>query len=227
MKANAYFLFIGFIISLGACQTQDHKNNSEPVFADFYIRYLEEEGKLRAEASFFSGDSLKNAKPKTFNAVFFQGGAMELRDLKSKGKKYRSERSLKFNSPFNFNWKNEDGTPSSFDLKMEPINDISIEGNLSQQKTAILNWKGSPLSDKESLVVVLTDSKNQTTIINKKGPLTDNRIEIKPEDLTKLSSGVIKVYLVKKNSEKIQKESTFVESAIEFYSKTFETELQD
>ncbi|MCB0680399.1 MAG: hypothetical protein KDC32_05555, partial [Saprospiraceae bacterium] len=52
------------------------------IFGDLYMRFLQETGQIKAEASFFEGDSLSSAQPKELTGgVSFLGSGMESRRI--------------------------------------------------------------------------------------------------------------------------------------------------
>ena len=231
MKSAFLFFSFCFILFLPACKNSDNgstaKISSSTLFAEYYIRYLEEEGQLRAQVSYLEGDSLANAKSAKLNSVFFQGGAMEKRKLGVKGLRYRAERVMKYTPPFNFTYNPENGEASQHNLTMAPIIDFTLVGQLSRSGQTTLQWEGPPLKEQEAMVLIFTDQKNQTAAIDIKGPSEENQVIIKGKDIQKLSPGEIKFYLVKKKKTEEQDNSTVNSSTIEFYTKTAIAKLKD
>ena len=57
---------------------------STKLFADFFVRYLQDVAEMKAQASFNEGDSLTTASPKTIQGgVAFQGSGMEMRSVQN------------------------------------------------------------------------------------------------------------------------------------------------
>jgi len=230
MKSISIFSSVCLVLLL-ACNNSPvesaSKASTSTLFAEYYIRYLEEEGQLRAQVSYLEGDSLSNAQPIALSSVFFQGGAMEMRKLNAKSIRYRSERVMPYTPPFNFTYNLKEGAAAQHDLIMDPILDFSLEGDLRHSGQTVLQWEGKPLKAEEAIVLIFTDQKNQTSAINVVGPSKDTRVVIRGEDLKKLTPGEIKFYLVKKKKTQEQSENTVNSSTVEFYTKTAITQLRN
>ncbi|MEM1319050.1 MAG: hypothetical protein AAGG75_02275 [Bacteroidota bacterium] len=225
-------LFLIFAIGLSACQPSTPESNTqtttaapETQFADFYIRYLQEEGQLRAEATFRKGKSLKESEPMTFSSVFFEGGAMELRDLRNRGIRYKSERSGTYNSNFAFKIQPESGEGEEYELGMSPVDNFTATVPFSKTKGASLSWQGDALQADEQLVAFFVDKDNKAHLFDFKGPIANNSIVLAAEKLAAVPSGQGKLYLVKKRAQKEEKDQKQIKSLIEFYTHTVAVEL--
>ena len=69
------------VVGLFAC-----KSDTEKIFSNFYVRFDENSSTIIAEAVFFKGDTLAQAKPFIpTDGIFFDGGLMEQKDLGKRG----------------------------------------------------------------------------------------------------------------------------------------------
>lgn len=221
MKYIYVLSLVLFILLLSACQANEKPNrtNAKPLFINYEVRYLEQEKELRALASFKEGDSLEVAVPKEFSNTSFQGSAMDKQVLGERGFRYILSRKGPYSANLDFGYKNDDGIPVNYDLNMPEVGEFSIkEGTINKNTGATVMWKGEPLDDTQSLVLMFTDEKNKASSISVKGPTNLSEISLPLEALAKMASGNVQLYLVKKQILRTQEENQSILSVVEYYT---------
>jgi hypothetical protein len=224
------YLLFGLLFTL-ACREEEKPAARPRLFADFFVRYLEEEGQIKAHASFAEGDSLKTALPKTFQGgVAFLGSGMQPRQLSDNSVRYVYNASTSggsFPGSFPFRFKDDEGKQQEFALRMAPVEDFSINGDISKSKGMNLTVKGELLSADESFVLLFSDEENRASTITIAGPSNSMEHYFPPENLINLRPGKGRLYLVRKKTEIREESNRRVVSNTEFYSRTIDIEVKE
>lgn len=208
------FLFVSCQSDSKSTQIEDKKTT----FANFYLRYLQAEKKVKAEAFFRKGESAKVGSAVEYkNGVRFDGGAMQMKSVVGR-KLYKSERLTDFNSTYTFEVDPGNANGYSHALKINPISNYSLENGVSKSKGIQLKWEGSPLSQAEQLVLLFTDSQNRAFNINIDGPTEHSAASIPKERLEKMKYGNGSLYLVRKFNSISKTEGKQINAASEFYT---------
>ncbi|MCR9290219.1 MAG: hypothetical protein NXI23_22840 [Bacteroidetes bacterium] len=217
------------IVCLVACNSEPRPlTHSETLFANFYIRYLQPEKQVKAEANFLKGDSLKTAKPLLIDGgVAFLSSGMSNRTLPNGAIRYTYENFLDYPSEFTFKFKNPSGDAQKKIVKLDPLSPISAKGSISQSKGGILILEKDTLSNGESLVVLISDAEGHTVSFVVESESGSSEFEIPAKKLAKLSSGKINLYVVRKRVEEVNEPGYSFTSTIEYYSDNHEFELVD
>lgn len=225
--------FVAFCILciVSACDSTSKsapEKKDKKVFTNLYIRYLEAEKELRAEAQFKIGDSLHLASSMSLeNNIFFQGGAMEKRNI-NKNIIYRSLRAhLDYDEVYNFQFQDLQKVPYSVDLNMSPVSYFHFKTPVYKSKGMQLTLN-KRLQRGESIVLLFTGENNNSGSLTLNGPSKDSILSFRPAQLQSLPSVKGSVYLVKKKqtSQKLG-EHYFINALIEFYSKEKLIEIRD
>ncbi|MFN7116677.1 MAG: hypothetical protein ACK4TA_07730 [Saprospiraceae bacterium] len=230
MKKNLLFLLV--ILAVTACQRD--KSNADvnaaettTFFAQYYVRYLQEEQQIKAHVAFYEGDSLPTARPIEFtDEVIFQGNTMQARQLPPRTVRYIYNGVGEYaQNGFTFQYQDNTGKTQGQQLQMAPIEDFSLNPGASRSKGMELVLKGASFLANESLVLLFTNlANNQVYSIEYKG-LIDNPLFIAPEEMGALIPGKYQLYLVKKQTTTINAANKEITSEIEFYTKTKEVQI--
>ncbi len=172
MKKPNFFLFAACLLLSVGCQSDFFKK--KPIlFANYYVRYLQDGAQTRAEVSFFEGDSIKTAQPKEFSSVFFQKGAMELRRISARTLRYESETNDSYSPDYSFRYKriSSQSEEESQLLKMSPLRIFSVDSGLVSKKKGLkLSWADDALGEQEGLILLFTDKNGATAEVALAGP---------------------------------------------------------
>ncbi len=222
---SLYLVLLTAIFVFFGCQS-DQTSKEETLFANYEIRYLQEEKQFRAQLSYSSGDSLTR-KPKHFPTVNFGKYAMERRNLRSKGIRYQYEKNIPYPSPMSFRTIDKNNIEMNHQITMSPIDSFYLEENIEKSKDLNLTWLGAPLKANETLVLLFTDQENKASSQIVRGPTKQSTITIPSNRLSELSIGKGELYLVKKQwSQKLDK-NVQTNSLIEFYTRAIDIEVKN
>lgn len=210
------------------CQQDTQSTDNQRLFSEFFVRYLEPEQQLKAYASFFEGDSIKTAAPKTFlGGVSFQGMGMESRNLLDQAIRYTITSTGDYQPVFEFKYKNDDREEIIHSISMSPIEDFVVAPQVRKSEGMTLTVEGGALAPNESLVLLFNDENNKASSITINGPTQGIKHDIPASNLSGLNPGKCQLYLVKKKSEIAESSDAYTVSSIEFYSNTTDVEIME
>ena len=222
------------LICLGLTAFTFSCNNIEPskedpfLLAEYFVRYLKPQKQVKAYVSFFEGDSLETAHPKTFfGGVTFQGRSMTPKDLASKAVRYTLTGTGEYEKSFQFRYRDDSNEEQIHVVGMTPIEEFLVQGEISKSDGMTLIVQGGLLEKDESLVLLFNDEQNRASTVTVQGPSNSIEHFIPRTNLANLSLGKGKLYLVKKKEEVVEEKRQRILSAIEFYSETIEIEVKE
>jgi len=196
------------------------------ISSSYYLRYLEEEQTLKAEATFRQGDSLANAKAKTYAGVFFNNQEMTFKKLSDANQRYVLNTTGEFPSgDLVFSFINDNGHKEGQPFSFSPMKSLATKGLVSKSKGATLTWEGKALGDQESVICLFSDENNRTTNTIVRGPTDGPQISIPPEKLSALTTGKGNLYLVRKNRSRKDEANRSSFAVLEYYTTTIDVEV--
>lgn len=222
------FFVLSSLLLVGSCQEAGNMQQkpAEKLFIDFFVRYLAEESQLKAHASFSKGISPDESRPKQIaGGVSFQNSGMVERNLQSKVIRYELERESEYIGDFPFQFKAEDGKQRAYNLKMTPIKDFFLKGDISISKGMTLVVNGGLIKANEQLVLLFSDDENRAYSITLTGPAKTIEFTLSPEQTAPLRPGPGKLYLVKRQDNQQENEEISLVSSIEFYTPAIDIEV--
>jgi hypothetical protein len=213
IRPSALFFFITALFL--ACQPADP---GPRIFGDLYVRYLQDGAQLKAEASFFKGDSIHLAKPiSILGGVSFQGSGMESRNIQDKLIRYKYEYYTDYPENFVFQAQDEEGKSYRFSLSMPPLSDFSLPDTLTLSAPCSLSIQPPPASANESLALLFTDTTGKASLVEAPAPISQTII-LSPGQLQSLVPGLHQVYLVRKSHHSIKQGPFDLKGEVEYYS---------
>ena len=219
-----FSLFVLF--SAIGCQTAE-KTQGPTIFGNLYVRYLQDGGQVKAEASFFEGDSAHTAQPVSVpGGVSFQGSGMESRNIQDKLIRYQYENSIAYSGEFTFQVQDEAGKVHRFAASMPPVDSFYLPETISKSKGTTLELQPAPASQNEELAILFTDAAGKASLLEIKPPIS-KKVALTPTHLGKLSPGAYQIYLVKKQRTFIEREGYKVYFDLEFYTGVKEVVVGD
>ncbi|MCB9287366.1 MAG: hypothetical protein H6560_08625 [Lewinellaceae bacterium] len=232
MKQRYAYFMIALIIAgslLYGCREPREQEAPTPLFAEFYVRYLQAERELKAHASFFEGDSIQAATPKAFaEGAAFQGNSMEPRTLPGGTLRYTFEQPGTYADTFRFSFRDDLGRGRQVLVAMAPIDSFAVTGGQASKSSGMaLYARGGKLERGESMILLFNDEKNQAATIMLTGPSAGENYRIPAAKVEKLSSGKNTLYLVKKKRATQKEDGLSALTDIEFYTNTIEVEVTD
>lgn len=147
-----FFFLVLTILGITACQTKNAKA-SEKRSLSCYIRVLESEGRVRAEATMSTQVHPDSAKHpiEVPNGILYQGTMMNL--IPNQGLTYFKDFPGAYMEDHKFTWEGTDRTPMALSVKMNSIKKFSFgQKAISASKPATLTWENNGLEDRKSVV---------------------------------------------------------------------------
>lgn len=203
-------------LAFSCCQTAEKPTNRS---FDCYVRYLEPDSLLRAEARLLEGDTAPQPVRAPEN-IRYQGKEMKLQT--SQGIFYRREDFGNFGPKHSFSWKDDKGVVRQFEMQLSPIQRFGFESNsLSREKTAVFRWEGAPLTKGETLVFLWENAALNKTVPMELISITDlPAIEFPAVKIAELDPGTWTYYLVRKKLTKADANGVAASGIIEYYTKS-------
>ncbi len=214
---------LAFLISLGSCTNEQNATttNSQQTFTNFYVRYLEDDQELKAEAIFKIGDSLQTATAQAIQSVSFENTPMDLKDLGKNGMRYRSKKQgQSFKDKYLFNAQLDAKTSIDYPLSINAVNSFSIkEKQISRSKGVTISWDGAPLVKGELLVVFFVNPDKKPVSFTINGPTNKSEVFLEAKNLNRLKAGEGTLRLIRKVLNRLDEDPLNVESVIEYYTR--------
>ena len=188
---------------------------------NLYVRYLEPDQKMEAEAVVYEKDSSNSNIPVSVDkGVFFEDGAMSKKELLNGQRiSYKTSRKKKFDGSYSFKFNFSSTDSLILEVDQSPIDSFWVLGPVSRNKSAFINWISDPLLVDESLVVLFNDKTNSATSFELKGPSESKKFEIPPKTFENTEAGEVQYYLVKRKLSNTLKENLTIITNLEYYSK--------
>lgn len=165
---------------------------------DAYVRFMEEESALKAEATIRENDL----------AVEIPGGISYLEVgmtlMPIRGVTYKIEYPSGYRPEHSFAWKDFKGRYQKFDFRMSPITAFELSPRTpSRTQPATLRWEGGPAERGEVIVFMWENSALNLTIPMEVIPgIGQSSIDIPAAKMSMLSAGEWTLYLVRKKLSK-------------------------
>lgn len=133
---------------------------------------------------------------------------------------------IAYEEPLSFRFRMPDGRFLQYELKMTPVRDFFIKGEVSKSEGTTLVVNGGLMNEEEQLVLLFTDEQQKATAITIEGPTTDIELSIDPEQLAGLTLGPGRLYLVKKQKKTESHPNLELTAALEYYTGSKEVEVK-
>ena len=218
------------LIFLSACTTKNSGKNpatpqSETVYGNLYVRFIEDQKVVKAEASLARGISPEKAIPLEIEGgVSFQSSGMTKRSIRDKIIRYETTIPSDYFHPFQFGVK-LNGEQHKLELDMTPLGDFFLpEKEQTEDNMVVVAQEGS-LSMGEQMVFMVSDAENKAASIIVEGPHPDIKFFLNKQQLSSLKKGEGKMYIVKKQLSSIKRVPFDVVTELEYYTKAIDVEI--
>ena len=153
-------IILPFLLFLSSCSSEPQ--TKDRIFADLYVRYSQPLKETKAEARFSTGIDRENAKSmKINNGVIFQRKDMTMKEVPNKKTWwYVLTEKRDFSNTFTFSFPSSKHLKSDIEININALDELTIQGDFSKSKGVQFSWKGSPLSENESIAFLFKDEKN-------------------------------------------------------------------
>ncbi len=196
-------------ICLQAC------NVGTPINANAYVRFMEDEQSYQSEVSFSNSEG----KVQALEDVFFIDGAMEKRNIPSKGITYKTEKDGALVSPISIKAKNEKGETIGFEMSIAPIENLGIkEPQLSRTSGFTVAFQGTFAADEE-LVALVTDEEGTSEGVNIKVEKDETSHFVEPGQIKALANGKGTIAFIKVKNFSVKGEHCNAKVLTEYYTK--------
>ncbi|MFN7325546.1 MAG: hypothetical protein ACK5SQ_03095 [Chitinophagales bacterium] len=220
------FFYVLATLGLLACQSSP-KPTPNRLFLDCYVRILESEGQVLAEATMLSIPTQANPTQPAEKTpveipggIRYQGSPMSARP--GSGLTYSKAFPGEFVSEHTFSWDDKEQKRRTFSFKMNQIESFSLGASaLSINQPAQFTWKGGALERGEALVLMWENPKENLTVPMEfivQGALSV--ADLPAAKMKELSPGTWTLYVVRKKLVKFSEDSFDAQAILEFYSKT-------
>lgn len=220
--------FVLFLVATAFFSCQSDRSQETPMYADFFVRYLEAEQQIKAHVSFYEGDTLTSSKPVIFDGdVTFQGNKMQPREIvENQTFRYIYNGSGAYSDAFSFKFPKSGLGKQEYTVSMSPIEDFAVKnGTVSLSDGMVLELKGEPLQANESLVLLFTSDNNVSIAAEFAGPFDVAELNVPAVQLFGVEPGKNTLYLVKKQTSTGRVSNVDCTASLEFYTKLIDIEV--
>lgn len=204
---------------LAACSAPAEKPKTRAL--DCYVRFLEQEGQIRAEATLTENAAGETPLPVEIpGGIRYQNTPMKM--LPVQGISYRLDYAAAYLPQHTFAWSLADNALSTFTMHLAPLSDFGFGAKtLRRDKPARFEWAGEPLQKGETLVFIWESlDRNDTKTMEIYTSNAQNDIEFPAAKIAELPPGRWSLYLVRKKLTRETVNGVDVGGIVEFYSKT-------
>lgn len=212
---HIFFLILS-ALAFSSCQTTAPAPKRS---FECYVRFLEPETRVHAEATLREGDTVPLAIQLP-GGIFYQSKEMKL--MTEPFVSYRVDKTSGFDQTHAFTWKDEKEQSHQFEMQLSPIGQFGFgTKTLSRQQPATMRWQGAPLTKGETLVFLWENAKLRKTvpmeIIQISG---EPSVEFPAVKIAELDPGQWTYYLVRKKLTKADAGGVAASGVIEYYTKS-------
>lgn len=205
------------------------EQQAEKLYAEYYIRYLQDKKQLKAEATFkrsIDVDSARSIEPN--GSIFLQNVQLTPVRIDKRNLRYQKEFNRVFEPEYNFKFVDDDEQVINHNIKMTSIPKFSIESNIGSKANGInIQWEGENLKKNEQLIILLSDANDKTSSFVIEGPTSKSSCVFPSTRMDALSNGKGYLYLVKTQKTEVEKEDMLIHTVVEYYSDKMNIEIVD
>lgn len=221
-----FFFSVLTILNISAC-TNGNKEAADKRNLNCYIRVLEGEGRIRAEATMSTvGEATGAINDTTVHPVEVPGGmkyqGTNMALMPNQGLTYFKEFPGEYREKHQFAWEDTKKQRVEFVVQMNDIKKFGFGSKtISNSKPATFTWESKGLEKGESLVL-LWENLNQHITVPMEVYIQGNypKIDFPAGKMKELAPGTWTLYVVRKKLTKAQIGPVNARAVMEFYSKT-------
>lgn len=191
-------------------------------YADFFVRFSEDDQICAAQAVFSEGDSISGFKSLAFlGGVNFQGKNMVLFPTKKNGYRYEYKADCYFSSPVTFHFIDEQGINQEFSVEFETFSQFSVKDNKVSKFSGLELITNEPKSlINTSIVLLILDGSNQSTFLTPEAASLSNNMVLSSDALENLTPSNGQVIVIYKFRKKERNENWISSFALEYYTQS-------
>jgi hypothetical protein len=219
------FLATCFLTVISSCSNPQKKVSENYSFKSikYYVRYMQTNKELQADAKFKTDTVLQVEGPVLFNAK-----NMQLKKIPGIALLYRSVTKVAtVDTLYTFEHQNKDGSTHKEPILMPAFEKVRLEQNiLSQEKGGTLLWEGAKLTKDDALVIIYTDAKGNTFKQNHIGGTANTSLAFNGKQLAQFALGKGTILVIRKRTTVQRKQQTTLIKTVETYSQPIPFELK-
>lgn len=231
---NAITIITLFLVFLAfGCQSDSNytnnlaKHGNDKIFGNLYVRYIQPDNQMKAEANFSKGSSKSSSQPiELVGGVSFQGSGLSARKILDKIIKYSTERVSNYKKDYRFGF-NIDGEKINIPMEMASVDSLFPLSEASITNGMKMKIFGDNFSKNERLVALISDKTNYTTsfVVSK---ITKNNTFVLPGTaFEKLKKGKGNIYVVRKRTNQYNEKKYELNTTTEYYSKLYPIKISE
>ena len=221
MLKTTLFIATALLVLFSGCKGED---KTAYYVAEYFVRYLEGEQTVKADARIYAGTDAASVKPVACENMHFR--EYEMKANGKLGNLYQYEAKMPFAAKCAFEFQlTEAKKPQSFSYEMAQVPSFSVSDSLGLPKGLFLTWEGTPLVQGESIVLIFEKEDRSTAEATVTGPTLSNSIAIPRIQLKGISPGTWAVYLVRKHNVVLVEEDHSITAEAAYYTKPMQVTL--
>ena len=190
----------------------------EELQVDYYVRFLEADKQVKAKINFARIDSTQKMIPQIMEEVLFADKALSGKKIGNQYT-YQMTQTMPFANSYDLTYRLNHLTTTSIAIDLERLNNFSVKkGKISKSAGTTLYFEEGPATNKETLVLLISDSTGRTMTIKIGNHTANTPIIVLPKQVNHLSLGNGTLYLVKKESVQKQLDNAQLIGNTEYYS---------
>jgi hypothetical protein len=220
--------FLGLLVFfVGMACHQETKQKRKPITVDLFVRYLQPERQYKAEAVVYEGDSLATAQTRSLpGGLIFMNQGLNARQLGENKLRHDITFIANYEANAAFRFRDDDKLDHVVAINMSPIIDFKVASPAKLNGILSIQLEDQLLGQKEALVVLLTDSHNQSYSVTLQGPAVSKNFDVPLSAFGVVNPGKADLYLVKKQIQNdLSKDRLRIHTLAEFYTKSIAIEL--
>lgn len=219
------FLAACFLTIISSCSNPQKKVTESYSFKSikYYVRYMQLNKELQADASFKTDTAIQIEGPILFNAK-----NMRLKKIPGIALLYRSVvKTAIVDTLYSFEYQNKDGSTHSETIPMPAFEKVRLDQKvISQEEGGTFVWEGAKLTKNDALIILYTDAKGKTFKQNHIGGTANTRLSFNGERLAQFALGEGSVLIIRQRTTVERKQQTTIIKTSEIYSQSIPFELK-
>ena len=193
--------------------------------AEVYIRYLADNKKITAEATFYTKKDSANTIL-NFDNVTFANHPMKGKSLNPNHTRYRIDLEKHTLAPaYEIRFWNKEQKPKSITLNLTKVDSFSFSKIIKKEKGATLKIAGNSLSKNEKISFIFTNEKNETAELKLGNISIEKPISLNKEQLSMLPVGNNEFYLIRTQIFEKKAEDFNAKGILQFFSQSIDIEV--
>ncbi len=207
--------------------TEVFEQSTKPLFARFYLRYLERDKRLKTTVNFYQREGNIQKPIELSSGVTIEERNMKFKNLNDIELRYENLYDVLAKEQYSFQFRTLDGVMQTYEAKMPLIKSFAVKTDVKKATGFTLEVDAPSLRQEEALLLMFTDGERHTETITIFGPIEVDKIPISAGQIKFLTVGRNELRLVRKSSESIKEKSYSGMCNSDFYSEPIFVEVTE